>query len=93
MSNITDDIIEKGRPAATAKPSTYSSNFEEKEADHISIESETNERVLKQPPDGGRAWLVLFGCFCVSCDIACNYIKNRALTKLRNCIIQGLFCT
>lgn len=44
MSNITDDIIEKGRPAETAKPSTYSSNFE-------------------------------------------------ALTKLCNCIIQGLFCT
>lgn len=69
MSNITENIIEKGRPIATEKPSTYSSNFEEKEADHISIESETNERVLKQPPDGGRAWLVLFGCFFVSWDI------------------------
>lgn len=45
---------------------SYSHDFKEEEADHISIESETNERVLKQPPDGGRAWLVLFGCFCVS---------------------------
>jgi hypothetical protein len=37
-----------------------------KEDDHISIESETNEFVSREPPDGGRAWLVLFGCFCVS---------------------------
>jgi hypothetical protein len=43
---------------------TYVDGF--KEEDHISIESETNEYVLKQPPDGGKAWLVLFGCFCVS---------------------------
>jgi hypothetical protein len=46
------------------KPVTYVDGF--KEEDRLSIESETNEYVLKQPPDGGRAWLVLFGCFCVS---------------------------
>lgn len=37
-----------------------------KEESHLSIESETDGYVLKQPPDGGKAWLVLFGCFCVS---------------------------
>lgn len=31
--------------------------------DTISI---TSEKELKEPPDGGRAWLVLVGCFCVS---------------------------
>lgn len=31
--------------------------------DAISI---TSEKELKEPPDGGRAWLVLVGCFCVS---------------------------
>jgi hypothetical protein len=51
--------FEKGNDTSV----TYVDGF--KEEDHMSIESETQEYVLKQPPDGGRAWLVLFGCFCV----------------------------
>lgn len=76
MSNKAFDI-EKSR--STQKPTAHVTNFEEKEADHISIESETNERVLKQPPDGGKAWLVLFGCFCVSCIKPLTFI-----TKVKN---------
>lgn len=62
---VKDPIVdyEKGKDTSV----TYVDGF--KEEDRLSIESETQEYVLKQPPDGGRAWLVLFGCFCV-----CSYI-------------------
>lgn len=57
----TEKVLEK----EYSKAVTYVDGVKE-EDDHISIESESNEFVLRQPPDGGRAWLVLFGCFCVS---------------------------
>ncbi|KAL4206843.1 MFS general substrate transporter [Rhizopus microsporus] len=40
--------------------------------DAISI---TSEKELKEPPDGGRAWLVLVGCFCgLFCTQGYNYV-------------------
>lgn len=32
----------------------------------VSVGSTKEQETLKEPPDGGRAWLVLVGCFCVS---------------------------
>ncbi|EPB82209.1 hypothetical protein HMPREF1544_11053 [Mucor circinelloides 1006PhL] len=66
-----DPIVdyEKGKDTSV----TYVDGF--KEEDRLSIESETQEYVLKQPPDGGRAWLVLFGCFCgLFCTQGYNYV-------------------
>ena len=31
------------------------------------VESITSQPTLQDPPDGGQGWLVVFGCFFVSC--------------------------
>jgi hypothetical protein len=69
MDDIKQQPVSEKRPQQQNNKSvTYLDGFKEQavDEDHISIESETNERVLREPPDGGRAWLVLVGCFCVS---------------------------
>lgn len=105
---VSIDVIEQQRqPPVTEKKNagdqeqndksvTYLDGFKEEtaEEDHISIESETNERVLREPPDGGRAWLVLVGCFCVS--FFCCYCSKYGYFKINlflMSILQGLFCT
>lgn len=64
--DIESHSEKKNAADITDQSVTYVDGFKEDQEDHISIESETNEPVLRQPPDGGKAWLVLLGCFCVS---------------------------
>lgn len=62
-TSIVDIEPETEKLEASKKGGNYVESKQEE--DTISIESETKEFTLRQPPDGGRAWLVLFGCFCV----------------------------
>ncbi|KAI8967438.1 major facilitator superfamily domain-containing protein [Mycotypha africana] len=85
-----DTDLEKNKALNGASIEIVDQFKTEEDDDAVSVESETNEYVLKQPPDGGRGWLVLLGCFCgLFCTQGYNYIFGVFLNYYNEHVFVG----